>query len=219
MEGKWEPAASGMLELLIRRVWPLLIGVFGAKHSYGPRHAQAKHESFFDYRRESRETALRAVAVLGILLDALGSRKENYMKEASYQVGQVLALADTLHKDYCIVVRKGQLPNSLIGTSLMRRALDNPAGALADLSERMMEYIRWAKVAQVSKDWPQDDQRRIAVNEARKKVRQYQPLAEGLATSDLPTECNDVMKAHLLLGFLASPPAEEQMDERKEETL
>jgi hypothetical protein len=219
MEGKWEPAASRMLELLIRRVGPLLTGVFGAKHSYGPQHAHGKREPFFDYRRESRETALRAVAVLGILLDALGSRKENYMKEAPYQVGQVLSLADTLHKDYCIVVRKGQLPNSLIGTSLMRRALDNPAGALADLSERMMEYIRWAKVARVSQDWPQDDQRRIAVNEARKKVRQYQPLAERLGTCDLPTECNDVMKAQLLLGFLASPPAEEQIDEGKEETL
>jgi hypothetical protein len=144
--------------------------------------------------------------VLGILLDAFASRKEDYMREAAYQVGQILALADTLHKDYCTVVRKGQLPNSLIGTSLMRRALDNPAGALADLSERMMEYIRWAKVAQLSDDWAQDDPRRIAVNEARKKLRQYQPLAEAVGASVLPRECDDVMKAHLLLGFLANPP-------------
>ena len=217
MEGKWEPTARRMLDLLIHRVAPLLIGIFGAKHAYGPRQAQGKHEPFFDYPRGSRETALRAVAVLGILLDAFESRKENYMKEAPYQVGQVLALADTLHKDYCIVVRKRQLPNSLIGTSLMRRALDSPAGALADLSERMMEYVRWAKVVQVSNEWPQDDEKRIAVNEARKKLRQYQPLAERLGTCDLPTECNDVMKAQLLLGFLASPPAEEQIDEGKEE--
>jgi hypothetical protein len=219
MEGKWEQSATRMLNLFIGRVVPLLIGLFGAKHIYGPRQAQGKHEPFLDYPRRSRETALGAVAVLGILLDAFESRKENYMKEVPYQVGQALALADTLHKDYCIVVRKGQMPNSLIGTSLMRRALDNPAGALADLSERMMEYIRWAKVAQVSQDWPQDDQRRIAVNEARKKLRQYQPLAEGLGTSDLVTECNDVMKAQLLLGFLASSPVEKEIDEGKEETL
>jgi hypothetical protein len=206
-----------MLNLLISRVGPLLIGVSSAKHAYGPRQAQGKHEPLSDYPRRSRETALRAVAVLGILLDAFESRKENYMKEVPYQVGQALALADTLHKDYCIVVRKGQMPNSLIGTSLMRRALDNPAGALADLSERMMEYIRWAKVVQVSQDWPQDDQRRIAINEARKKLRQYQPLAAELSACGLPTECNDVMKAQLLLGFLASPPTEEQIDEGKEE--
>jgi len=217
MDGRWESTARHMLDLLIRRVGPLLIGVFSAQHAYGPRQSQGKREPFFDYPRGSREAALQAVAVLGILLDAFGSRKEDYMKEAPYQVGQVLALADTLHKDYCIVVRKGQLPNSLIGTSLMRRALDSPAGALADLSERMMEYIRWAKVARVSQDWPQDDQRRIAVNEARKKLRQYQPLAERLGTTDLPTECNDMMKAQLLLGFLASPPAEEQNNEGKEE--
>lgn len=130
------------------------------------------------------------------------------MKDAPYRVGQVLALADTLHKDYCIVVRKGQLPNSLIGTSLMRRALDNPAGALADLSERMMEYIRWAKVAQIPEGWSQNDPQLIAVREARKKMRQYQSLAETLATWDLPKECNDVMKAHLLLGFLADHPEE-----------
>jgi hypothetical protein len=213
MEGKWEPAARRMLNLLIRRIAPLLIGVFGAKHAYGPRHAQGKHEPSFDYPRASREAALRTVAVLGILLDALGSEKENYMKDAPYLVGQVLALADTLHKDYCIVVRKGQLPNSLIGTSLMRRALDSPAGALADLGERMIEYVRWAKTAQVPQDLAKEDQRRIAVNEARKKLRQYQPLAAELATLDLPTECNDLMKAQLLLGFLASPPAQEQDDE------
>ncbi len=115
------------------------------------------------------------------------------------------------------MVRRGQLPNSLIGTSLMRRALDSPVGALADLSERMMEYVRWAKVAQAPQEWPEDDRRRIAVNEARKKLRQYQFLADKLGAYDLPTECNDLMKAQLLLGFLASPPTEKQNDVRKDE--
>jgi len=210
MEGKWEPAAINMLSLLIRRVGSLLIGLFGAKHTFGPRLSQGKHEPFFDYPRPSREVALRTVAVLGVLLDALNSRKEDYVKEAPYQVGQILALADTLHKDYCTVVRRGQMPNSLIGTSLVRRALDNPAGALADLGERIIEYVRWAKVVQISNDWPQDDQKRIAVNEARKKLRQYGPLAATLDSGNLPTECNDVMKAQLLLGFLANPPEENQ---------
>ena len=171
----------------------------------------------FDYPRSSRETSLRAVAMFGIILDALGSRKENYMKDAPYKIGQILALADTLHKDYCVVVRRGQLPNSLIGTSLMRRALDNPVGALADLSERITEYVRWAKVARMSREWEKNDQRKIAVNEARKKLRQFQPLATELGSCDLPVECNDVMKAHLLLGFMASSPVEEQNDEGKEE--
>jgi hypothetical protein len=212
-EGKWRPIAQQMLSLLIRRVSPLLVGVFGSKHAF----AGQMHSHYFAYLREQREISLRAVAVFGILLDALESRKENYMKDAPYQVGQVLSLADTLHKDYCIVVRQGQLPNSLIGTSLMRRALDNPVGALADLSERIVEYIRWAKVVQISKDWPQNDQRRIAINEARKKLRQYQPLTSELSSSDLPKECSDAMKAQILLGFLGTPPTEEQKMEGEEE--
>jgi len=115
------------------------------------------------------------------------------------------------------VVRKGEMPTSLIGTSLMRRALDNPTGALADLSERMMEYLRWAKTTQVSQEWKDDDRRRIAVNEARKKLRQYEPLSERLASLTLPVESNDLMKAQLLLGFLATPPKEDQNEKEKEE--
>ncbi|HWQ76267.1 MAG TPA: hypothetical protein VN441_13215, partial [Syntrophomonas sp.] len=215
-EGKWEPTARRIINLLIQRITPLLIGVFGAKHCYGPRHLQGLPEPISDYPRDSRQTALQAVAIMGIILDALELRKEKYMKDAAFQVGQVLSLADTLHKDYCIVERKGQMPNSLIGTSLMRRALDSPAGALSDLAERMMEYVRWAKVAGISQDWFKDDSGRnktIAVNEARKKLRQYQSLADSLASCDLPIECNDVMKAQLLLGFMASQPDD---DENKE---
>lgn len=88
----------------------------------------------------------------------------------------------------------------------MRRALDNPAAALADLGERMIEYLRWAKTAEVPGDAAENDPRRIAVLEARKRLRQYQPLAAKLGIAVLPTECTDIMKAQLLLGFLASPP-------------
>jgi hypothetical protein len=159
--------------------------------------------------------ALRAVGILGILLDALNCRKEVYVENAAYQVGQVLALADRIHKDYCVVVRKGSVPNSLIGTGLMRRALDNPAGALADLAERMIEYLRWAKTAEPPKppdnSMPEQEQKRRkwmrrAYFEARDALKLYEPLASKLGNADLPVECTDVMKAQLLLGFLASPP-------------
>jgi hypothetical protein len=205
-EGKWRQAANQMLALLLQRVAPLLVGVFGAAGAFGPRQEEGKHEPLDDYPRESCEVALQAIAVFGILLHELDCRKEVYVENAPYQVGQVLALADTIHKDYCVVVRKGSMPNSLIGTALMRRALDNPAGALADLSERMIEYLRWAKTAEVPKDAAENDPRKIAVFEARKRLRQYQPLGAKLGIAVLPTECTDIMKAQLLLGFLASPP-------------
>ena len=207
--GIWEHTAKNLLGITIQRIGPLLIGIAASLHS-------GEKEQIEKFRPYVRETALRAIALFGILLHVLESRKEMYMKDAPYLVGQVLALADTLHKDYCIVVRKGEMPTSLIGTSLMRRALDNPTGALADLSERMMEYLRWAKTTQVSQEWKDDDRRRIAVNEARKKLRQYEPLSERLASLTLPVESNDLMKAQLLLGFLATPPKEDQNEKEKE---
>jgi hypothetical protein len=220
-EGKWEISTRNILNLLIRRVSPLIIGLFGAKHSYGFRKSIGQHEPYYDYPRESRETALQAVAIIGILLNSLNISKENYMKEITYLIGQMLSLADTLHYDYCVVVRDGKIPNSLIGTSLMRRALDDPSSALAELAERIIEYVRWAKVVEVSKDW--SDKKRIAVNEARKKLRQYQSLSDAIEPSNLPRECNDLMKAKLLLGFLASQPdegetqTESQKNEQKKE--
>jgi hypothetical protein len=212
-EGKWEQAAHRMLASILTRVTPLLIGVFSASRAFSGR----RGEPLDDYPRDSRQVALRAVGMLGILLDALKCGKEVYVENASYQVGQVLALADTIHKDYCVVVRKGSMPNSLIGTSLMRRALDNPAGALADLGERMIEYLRWAKTAEVPRDAGENDPRRIAVLEARKRLRQYQPLAAKLGIAVLPTECTDIMKAQLLLGFLASPPVDADDEVGKED--
>jgi hypothetical protein len=205
-EGKWEPAANRLLSMLLQRLTPLLIGVFGAARAFGPRQDSQRQEPLFGYPRDSRQTALRGVAVLGILLDALNCRKEVYMENAPYQVGQVMALADTIHKDYCVVVRKGSLPNSLIGTGLMRRSLDNPAAGLAELAERMLEYLRWAKTVEVPRGAAESDPRRKAVKEAKETLRKYQPLAAKLGNAALPIECTDVMKAQLLLGFLASPP-------------
>jgi len=216
-EGKWLTATNRMLDLLLQRLSPLLIGIFGAKHGYGPRRDNKVPEPLDDYPRNSRQIALRAVAVLGILLDALESRKEQYMKDVAFQVGQVLALADTLHKDYCTVVRNEQLPNSLVGTSLMRRALDNPAAAIADLGERLMEYVRWAKTVDVPEGDDESERRcQKAVYQARKTLRRYQPLSATLGRLDLPSECSDVMKAQLLLGFLAEPPEEGQHNDGKD---
>ena len=210
-EGKWEPAARRILDLTLRRVGPLLIGAFGAKHC-------RDGERWNDYPVASREVVLEAVAVLGIVLETLNCRKEVYMENPAYRVGQILSLADTLHRDYCVVVRKGQMPTSLIGTSLMRRALDSPAAAIADLGERLMEYVRWAKTVQLppNNGGADDDKdhksRRIAVHEARKTLRRYQSVAARLGATDLPNECDDLMKAQILLGFLATPPDESSPD-------
>jgi len=206
-EGKWESAVNRMLTMLLQRSSSLLIGVFGAKHVHSI-------DALSKYGESSRRWALRAASILGILLDALGQGKDTYMEKPAFQIGQVLALADTLHKDYCAVVRKGKMPNTLIGTALMRPAMDNPVGALADLAERILEYVRWAKTAPEPREDEKDDSKRIAVREARKTLRRYQPLATALGEQSVPDECSETMKAELLLGFLASP--QDTQDNRKD---
>jgi hypothetical protein len=198
--GKWEAAAQHLLDLTLSRLISLLLGLFGVIHKpEGKKHWE-------DYPNESREVALKTVSVLGILLDALNSKKEVYMKESAFQIGQMLSLADTLHKDYCIAVRNASLPPSLIGNAMMPRAIDNPLQALADLADRMRVYTGWAKVAQEpSGEGKEAEEKRIAVREARKTLRRYQSLATRLHKLELPQYCDDLMKAHLLLGYLASP--------------
>jgi len=48
--------------------------------------------------------------VLAIALFRLGIKKEAYMKEAAYELGRFLSLVDTLHQQYCVKVRKNQIP-------------------------------------------------------------------------------------------------------------
>lgn len=135
--GKWEQAAEGLLHLTIQRIGPLLVGVAAAFHS-------EKKEEIEKFKPPAREVALRAVALLGILLDALGRSKEVYMDETAFQLGRLLSLADTLHREYCVHVRKGSIPPQLIGNALMPAAADNPEDAIDRLRERMNIYQAWA---------------------------------------------------------------------------
>jgi len=199
-------AAASLLEKTIQRIGPLLLGI-----------GQAIHKNWMDKDEqkklavEARRMTLRAVSVIGILLYELGRRKEDYVKDAAFGVGQLLALADTLHKDYCIVVRDGQIPPSLIGNAMMTRAYDNPCRAIADLADRMPVYTGWAKTAQEPiGNAKEDEQKRIAVREARKTLRLYKPLADSLHEIGLPERCDDKMKAELLLGYLASTKEEKK---------
>jgi len=68
----------------------------------------------------------KAVSLLGIFLKQLGHRKDNFMKEPVYQLGQLLALADSLHLQYCKHVRGDETPTQLIGNALFSTALEQP---------------------------------------------------------------------------------------------
>lgn len=182
--GKWEDAANNTLTLALDRIGSLLVGVAAAFHT-------KEREQISKFKLPAREAALRTVALLGILLDALGRRKEGYMNDTAFQLGRLLSLADTLHREYCVHVRKGSIPPQLIGNALMPAAADNPEGAIDRLRERINIYQAWAtktsgEEAPLSK-WA---------------LGQIGEICQGIKRP-LPTKTDQTFRAELFLGYMA----------------
>jgi hypothetical protein len=140
-------------------------------------------------------------AALGLLLDKLGSVREAYMRDAPYLVGRLLSVADTLHHQYCAVVRDGSTPPTLVGGAMMSLALEDPTAALAQLAQRMQVYLAWAKTANGSNG------RELAL--ARWALAELGELGRLLGEGGPlpgPGSCDDRAKAQMLLGYLARPP-------------
>ena len=56
------------------------------------------------------------------------------MRKPAFLIGRFLSLADTLHAEYCEVVRDGDMPPQLLGNALVPTAIQEPeqrAGANA----------------------------------------------------------------------------------------
>ena len=113
------------------------------------------------------------------------------MKKAAFNIGRMLALADTLHKEYCRYVRDNSIPPQLIGNALMATAIDNPERGLVRLRERLMIYKAQA-------DKVKGEKYRLA----KWVLSQMGQVANELADVDLPTRTDDAAKAQMLLGYL-----------------
>jgi hypothetical protein len=181
-KGVAEDTAKNMLEKLLAKNVTLLIGVGGAMWA-------GNAEKFKD---ETISSFLNGISAIALLLYKLQIRKEEYMKQAPFYVGRMLALADTLHKEYCGHVRNGEIPPQLIGNALMSVALDNPTDGLSRLSERLPIYQAWAQKVQG------DD-----VGLAKWVLSEMGTTANELSELQMPTKTGNVEKAQILLGYLA----------------
>ena len=114
------------------------------------------------------------------------------MKSAGYNVGRLLSLADCLHREYCRHVRNGDVPNNLMGNALLQTVLDNPVRGLARLSERIAIYIA-----------PFERLHGEEYKLAGWAKKQMGIVTEQLSNEDLPGSTDDVLKAQILLGYLA----------------
>jgi len=129
----------------------------------------------------------RGVPTLGILLLKLNHTKDSYMSDTPYQIGQLLALVDELHYEYCQKVREGAIASQLLGNAMMRIAYDNPQRALQTLYLRLMSYLNWAKTRR-DKPW------------AYWPIRK---LGDELRQASFPMPPSEASRAQLLLGYLA----------------
>jgi hypothetical protein len=131
-----------------------------------------------------------AASLMGITLDKLGRRKEQYMQDPYFLVGRLLSLADTLHAEYSKKERKS-VPPQLLGNALIPTAVADPSKGLA----RMLERIR------VYKAWAQSTEEETGL--ARWSLGEIGKIANEL-TGKLPRRrLSDPEQAELLLGYLA----------------
>ena len=183
--------SGAAMELLVRRMSNVLIAI-GALKTTG------KWNGVSD---TVRWQSVKAIAPFGILLQQQRHDKDKYMNETIYNIGRLLALADSLHLQYCKFVRtseekrktgKVNSPSELIGNALFNTALDQPVSALARLAERIKPYKGWADT------YSGEDAGLIHwIN------RQMAEVRKGIDLEKLAPRTSDADKAKLLLGYLA----------------
>lgn len=182
--------AEKLLKLLLTRATPLLVGLGGA----------TRNQQWKSYSDGARWHCLRTISMIGILLDKLNITKEKYMNDVPFNVGRMLALADTLHFQYCTCVRDGKMPLQLIGNSLMAIALGNPERAISVLGERLRIYLAWATTVIKAGN---DEKKNKAIGLAHWVLGQYGKTANILKKYDIPQKATDTDRAQILLGYLA----------------
>ncbi len=198
------------MELLIARMSTVLIALGAAKTNHTRNPLSEPHFAVATTASKSAKTnhtrnplsepvrwqSAKAIALLGIFLRQLGHHKKDFMQEPITQIGRLLALADSLHLEYCKHVRKGDSPSQLIGNALFNTALEQPVFALARLAERLMPYQAWALTFQ-------SNDPEAGVGLVKYFLGEIAACTTAIRLDELPQRMTDPDKAKLLLGYLA----------------
>lgn len=181
--------ASLAFDLLLTRMSTVLIALGATK----------TNRDWTSLNDTVRWQSVKAIALFGILLHQLGHLRNNYMQEPITQTGRLLALADSLHQQYCKHVRKGASPSQLIGNALFNTALEQPVFALARLAERLTPYQAWARTFQ-------SNDPDAGVGLVKYFLSEVATCTADIRLEELPQRMTDSDKAKLLLGYLADHP-------------
>jgi hypothetical protein len=193
------------MELLITRMSSVLAALGRAK----------ANRKWTDLGDVVRWQSVKAIALIGILLRQQNQQYSEFMKEPVYQLGQLLALADSLHQQYCKHVRGDETPSQLIGNALFNTALEQPVFALARLAERLAPYQAWAKTFKNTDPKVKSGWEKVLLKLLRDCASRFIEDVDGIVrirADELPPRMTDLDKAKLLLGYLAdiqNPKSEE----------
>lgn len=160
------------------------------------------------------EKAKDMLALIGLFLYRENIRKDDYMENTPYNYGQLLKAADELHALYCSVVRNGDIPPQLVGSSLFQNAAEAPVRTLNLLSQRIMPYYSWAKsyrLKGIMTDGKESWRAGWLYRICEKTMDKLQ------STWTTQTRFNDEEKAQLFIGYLSAFPKKEQDEEYYEE--
>lgn len=149
-------------------------------------------------KRAGTLTALPAILALLLFKSDSDISREHIMASPAFLLGRLLALADSLHFQYCQGVRNGQVPGQLLGNALMATALETPEAALALYGQRILPYHAWAKTSKAKEKGPE------AL--AKYLLGQLSDTCSEISLLDLPKRASDTDKAKLILGYLAKAP-------------
>lgn len=151
------------------------------------------------------ETTL-LLSIFGLFLFKHNNRKEIYMENTAYLLGQLLKISDELHTLYCNAVRNEDVPPQLAGSALFVSACEAPNQAVSQLSLRMNPYITWAKQYR----FKNIEEKNKESWKAGWYLSLYEDVADKLKLLMTNTiRFSDFDKAKLFIGYLASFPKRE----------
>ena len=158
---------------------------------------------------KTQEIFQKSFLLLGLLLDRLGSRKEQYMQEFPYLYGQLLKVSDEMHILHCRVEREGNIPPQLVGGSFYSAAAELPLQTLAQLGRRMIPYLSWAKAYQ----------NKNSVEKGKESwragwyLRLYERIASQITEqAELKTKFTEAERAQMFIGYLAQFPQSDKQN-------
>ncbi len=143
--------------------------------------------------------------ILGLLLFKLGKRKEEYMKDSAIQLGRFLRVADEIHRLYCEVVRKNDLPPELCGSSMLVSMMESPGMTLNQLALRSAPYVKWARAYHDDKVVRTIEGAEIKIIVLVKSwLKRWAEIADPLLEKGWPKRLSAEERALVFLGYLAS---------------